>query len=763
MALKDFFINFERFKVGLYALEDTTKSPFGSAKKMKNMMVTDRGGVSPRDGSAILGTANTAAFGVRGFFNFRKSFDSNELLLKVYSTYIEAMSKNHPGAGWFKVYSTLTSDKDAGFAAALLQTDNDDYLIFGNRYDNFMSWNGAVTQLNGALLGSETTITVDTNLTGEIYQSLTATANSATTVTVAGAPWATNQWRNLYVYFPGTGKIRKITGNTANILTFDTLGVGPGNVAFQVRKLAFTAPAASTDGTVTTAGTTALVGSSTKFLRDFVVGDPILVSGETVRTISAIADDTHLTVSVAFSTSTATLAYNVNGHLHIDGTDVTYYAVDLATTFTVLANPALIKADNIGVASQFRKYPTNPQASRFANYLGRMVCANVRSAIALDSGSTAQGYMAGGIYYVSKIKDPTNYVLTASRSAGDPDFQPTPYGGGDILDVQAQEEFFYVFKNNYIESVQYSQDTSDTVVRVPLKSGIGSAGRTIKGSDDIYFVTQDKRFTSIGRTKLKDVKPQTSNPGLIIKRILDDLGFDAVNGYEYKNRIYIACKSSPTATYNDRIVLWNKETTAFEGIWNLSAFGFAEWNGKYYYAESSTPNVYELYNGHADVIGTDRFAISAEYESNFLNLSPVRRTAFRNVTGNTQQCYGFYYEGYIRGGTTITFKAWKDFADNPFIQFDFGGTETQFQQGGNAAAFLGANPMGLSPLGSLGPLESDGRRHFQFKVYFPFQYGNYFAVGFSSNGVDIDYEVTRLGLGIAQQPSLIDTSEIKNI
>lgn len=57
-------------------------------------------------------------------------------------------------------------------------------------------------------------------------------------------------------------------------------------------------------GTVTTAATTALVGASTNFT-DYRIGDQILVAGETVRTILTITDDTHLTVSVAFSTSGA--------------------------------------------------------------------------------------------------------------------------------------------------------------------------------------------------------------------------------------------------------------------------------------------------------------------------------------------------------------------------------------------------------------------------------------------------------------------------
>ncbi len=61
-------------------------------------------------------------------------------------------------------------------------------------------------------------------------------------------------------------------------------------------------------GTVTTNGTSTLTGSGTNFT-DYNVGDTVLVSGETVRTIATIVSDTSLTVTLAFSTSAATLTF----------------------------------------------------------------------------------------------------------------------------------------------------------------------------------------------------------------------------------------------------------------------------------------------------------------------------------------------------------------------------------------------------------------------------------------------------------------------
>jgi hypothetical protein len=61
-------------------------------------------------------------------------------------------------------------------------------------------------------------------------------------------------------------------------------------------------------GTVATTGTTTLTGTSTKF-NDYRAGDKITVSGETVRTIDAIASDTSLTVTVAFSNTDSALPF----------------------------------------------------------------------------------------------------------------------------------------------------------------------------------------------------------------------------------------------------------------------------------------------------------------------------------------------------------------------------------------------------------------------------------------------------------------------
>jgi hypothetical protein len=62
-------------------------------------------------------------------------------------------------------------------------------------------------------------------------------------------------------------------------------------------------------GTVSTHQTVNLVGINTTFLTDFVVGDTIIVTGETIRIIATITDDTHLTVTTPFQNTTIDISY----------------------------------------------------------------------------------------------------------------------------------------------------------------------------------------------------------------------------------------------------------------------------------------------------------------------------------------------------------------------------------------------------------------------------------------------------------------------
>jgi hypothetical protein len=683
--MKEPVIDISDFKKhGFVALEDTTKAPVGSLRIMRNAQITRRGGLAPRPGTLLLGAANNSSKKVRGFYNFRKSLGSDELLIKCYDDEMEFMSKNYPSAGWTRLKDGFTADQEFGFVTSLVNTANQDYVLGCNRYEPYFSWTGAVVQLVSASGG---VVTVDTTLLPDIYEAKTATSNAATTLTVSTAVWAASQWVNFYVYITSgaqAGQIRKITANTGTQITFDTLSGAPGNVTFEIRKLAFPA--------------------------------------------------------------SGTIIYN--------STRIAYTAVPTATTFTVSGAHAGTAGQLVTIVPT--DYPSAPRGNRFANFLGRTVVGNVRSALARDSGGALQGYSSAGSVFVSKLSDPTSFDFSATRVASEGDIIGMPYGGGEITDVQTQESQFYAFKGEYIEGVSYSQDSNDLAVRDPLKAGIGSVGKTIKGADDIYFITRDKQFTSIGRVKQQDIKPKTLNIGDRVDRFLEQCGVDSIGrGREIAEKVYIPLKSDEDQTDNNIVLVYNRDSKTFEGVWDISAFGIEQWNGKHYYAEADGPNVRQLFYGHSDVEGDQRYAIDFEVATHFMNLT--------GSSANTQANLGIVLEGYVAGGARFDTKVWKDFGDEPEVTFRFSFDETGLLDGQESQAFLGANPLGINPKGAVvSDPGDDGRRHFLFHTYYPHLYGNYFSFGFSDQTVDSDFEITRFGLIMKESPT-VNMNKIKSV
>lgn len=736
--MKTLTITQENFKKGLQLLLDDTKSEFGSARKMLNVSISDRGGIQTRPGTELLGTKNTSSSVIKGVFNFKKSQGSAEYPIKAYSTLLEYY---HPTAGWSRLKSGFTSAQEFGFVSSLVNTDNDDFCYFCNRTEEYQRWRGAATLLNGALVGAETSVVVDSVLKDNVYYSGVATGNSATTLTVSGSTWATDMWKNFMVHITGTTGVCRITSNTLDTLTFDTLGGAPGNVAFEIRQLAF--PLYEI-GTVATAGTTTLTGTGTNFLAVYRAGDSIYVDGETVRTVSAIASNTSLTVTSAFSTTAATLKHRPKRQIIYNSTVIEYTDIPLSTTFTV--GSAHAASDNTAVTLVPEVFTDAPRGNRLETLLGRVFVGNVRSAVSRDSAGALQGSDQAGSVFVSKILNPSSFTFAATRVAGEGDIINMPYGGGEVADIKGQEDSIYCYKKSYIEQVKYTQDGNDTATRTPLKTGKGSIGRVIKGADDQYFMTIDKQYTSLGRVQAKDITPQTENFGLSIKRLLDSYDHTDFNGIEYQNRIFSCHRTSSDETYNNVVLVYNKQTKSFEGIWALPAGYFFEYLEDLYYAESSGANCWKMLTGKGDKESTSvKYSITSDWRSNFFNVLPIKT--------NTQAINSIFLEGYIKANTTFTFNLYKDFSDTAALSFTFGGTEDTFLVGDDFTRFLGSNSLGLQPLGTVDAPGSDGRRRFQFIVYFPYIYGQTFSTGILSDGLEQDWEVVRIALGLKEDVS----------
>lgn len=669
--MKTLSLEQQDFKKGLQLLEDDSKADFGSARRMLNVMISDRGGITTRPGTSLLGARNESQYPVRGLFNFKKSQGEDEILTKFYDDEMEAFDS--VAESWYRVKNGFTSDQEFGYTSSLVNTDNDDFMYFCNRTEDYQRWRGSYTRLNGALSGAETDLIVDSTLKESVYYSATATGSSATTLVVSTATWVSSMWVGFYIHIVGTGKVRKITSNNGTTLTFDTLGADPGSVAFEIRALAFP--------------------------------------------------------------PTGTVIY--------DGTNIAYTGIDTSTSFQVASAHA--GTDNAIVAIVPTPYISAPRGNRIENLLGRVFVGNVRSAVSRDSAGALQGTDNAGSVFVSKILNPTDFTFSATRVANEGDILSMPYGGGEMTDIKAQEDVAYVYKKNYIEAIKYSGDTDDFAIRTPLKTGVGSVAKVIKGRDDHFFMTSDNQYTSIGRVHSKDILPQTENIGHRIKRLLDVYEHSNFNGIEFQNRILSSHKESSGDSANNVTLVYNKETKSFEGVWSIGANNFEVWNNDLYYGESNGANIRKMFTGKSDVEGTTKYPVTCEWQSNFFNALPIK--------ANIQSINSIFVEGYIKADTTFTFELFKDFLDASSLSFNFSGTETDFLAGNITGGFLGGEPIALQPLGSVEAPDNEGRSRFSFIVYFPYIHGQYFSTAFSSNGIDQDWEIIRVSLGLKEDIS----------
>ena len=130
----DFLIDINDFGQGLQLLGASQDAPIGSARVMNNMVITDRFGIGPRPGTAILGTYDAGTTGCDGFYNFLTTVQGLELPVKD-SNGIKKYF--HPTLlDWAQLKSGYTVGAEFGSKEHLVNTDNQDYLYFCNAKEN---------------------------------------------------------------------------------------------------------------------------------------------------------------------------------------------------------------------------------------------------------------------------------------------------------------------------------------------------------------------------------------------------------------------------------------------------------------------------------------------------------------------------------------------------------------------------------------------------------------------------------------------------
>lgn len=291
-------------------------------------------------------------------------------------------------------------------------------------------------------------------------------------------------------------------------------------------------------GLVTTNGTIALVGTETFFTNDFKIGDTISVSGETSRIIATITDDTHLTTTVAFSTTASNVTYqggsfilfSVKGNGQIGGYNVTPTAMLHLPAGTANATTAPLKLTS-------GTNLTTPEAGAMewdgTNLYITQTSGPTRKTIAYTDGVVDSVTAGTGIFVsgstgavtitnlgVTSITGTANQVIASASIGGitlstpqNIDSSATPTFGGITINGKQVSKRTTVADTNYnilttdfiIEYTSLSTGrtaTLPTAVGVTGQEYIIKDGAGLSGTDNITVATTSAQTIDGASTKV---------------------------------------------------------------------------------------------------------------------------------------------------------------------------------------------------------------------------------------------------------------------
>jgi hypothetical protein len=189
-------LTFKDFSGGFVSKFDRESDSLASNESpdLLNVNFDGQGSFEPRLGDQLVGTRNDAQVSVSRLWTFNRPIRIDEMLLWQRDTTLYYL---HSTLNTFQVVpisGSITALAKIGFANYTSSTDTVDFVYFCDGVSLVLQrWNGAHTQLNGALAGGEATITVDSttgfNATGSIDvggTTVTYTGKTATTFTGCG-------------------------------------------------------------------------------------------------------------------------------------------------------------------------------------------------------------------------------------------------------------------------------------------------------------------------------------------------------------------------------------------------------------------------------------------------------------------------------------------------------------------------------------------------------------------------------------------------
>ena len=146
---------------GYQTKADGTKVSDGANPQGQNTIINDGDRLSIRDFGYDLfpaGTASTTVNPVLSLYTFKKR-DGTNILLRNDGSMLRWFDQTT--STWEILETGFTPGKEFGFADFNINTDLQSYVYFGNSEESSRRWNGAVTNINGAVTGGDGLVVVD--------------------------------------------------------------------------------------------------------------------------------------------------------------------------------------------------------------------------------------------------------------------------------------------------------------------------------------------------------------------------------------------------------------------------------------------------------------------------------------------------------------------------------------------------------------------------------------------------------------------------
>jgi len=429
------------------------------------------------------------------------------------------------------------------------------------------------------------------------------------------------------------------------------------------------------------------------------------------------------------------LAVPTTGTLIYGGTTIAYSAVPTDASFTV--GSAHATADDTPIALVPEEILTNgtPRGNR-------LIVDNTRMFVSGIIGN-------GPSTFYSKINNAGNFAYSAPRIATDGGVIDTPEGGGKVRDLITQEDIIYILKNGIVKTVTFTQDGNDLPQIQPLveSNRVSVVGRVFKTANDVYFATQDNSITSLGRLPNLDQNTRAFDISYDVKKGVSLMDFTHFRGIEYQDRSIMSCRETEDSTSNDIAIVFNSQRQKWEGIWDMDAAEFFTYQALPHFVSSASKETYKMFTGNDKNKAGTHFPVNAFWKSGYLN--------YTNTGINLQELNRIIVSGWIAANTTLTFDLSFDFGSTAeTYSWDFSGVESNYIFGEPVYNVLGQFPIGIVPLGMIGEEILDNKRKFLVVFNVPVKQHHWFQLGFGSNGVGQDWEITDVFFDIEVTPDI---------